>query len=179
MGKSSENGIPVPDLAEIRAEVARAIREHCPRGLASRADDLAQDVLVKVLERARQSEGEPVRHSSYWRRAAYHALIDEIRRQRRRREESLDHDSAGDSWAAPAHHDPARRALGREVGAAIEECLAGVREGRRLPVFLHLQGHSVPEASTLLGWATKRTESALFRGLQDLRACLRSKGFGR
>jgi RNA polymerase sigma-70 factor (ECF subfamily) len=47
---------------------------------------------------------------------------------------------------------------------------------RRRAVMLYLQGHSVPEAARLLGWTAKRTENLVYRGLADLRHCLRAKG---
>ena len=47
---------------------------------------------------------------------------------------------------------------------------------RRLAVTLYLQGHTVPEAARILGWAAKRTENLVYRGLADLRQCLLGKG---
>ena len=47
---------------------------------------------------------------------------------------------------------------------------------RRLAVTLHLQGHTVPEAGSLLGWNAKRAENLVYRGLADLRDCLAGKG---
>ncbi|MBP7149074.1 MAG: RNA polymerase sigma factor [Acidobacteria bacterium] len=165
------------DLNAIRAELLRAVREQCSAAQASRAEDLVHDVLLRLVERVRQGESSAVRHASYWRRAAYHALVDELRRQRRRRETPLEEAGVEQFAAGSPVLDPGRRAASRELGSAIRDCLLGLAEGRRIPVFLHLQGHSVPEASALLGWAAKRTASALFRGLRDLRACLAGKGF--
>ncbi len=165
------------DLEAIRRELLRAVREQCSPAMASRAEDLVQDVLLRLVERARRGESGDVRHASYWKKAAYHALVDELRRQRRRRETPLEEAGVDLVAGVRPSEDPGRRAASAQAGAAIRECLAGLADGRRLPVFLHLQGHSVPEASALLGWAAKRTASALFRGLRDLRACLAGKGF--
>ena len=62
------------------------------------------------------------------------------------------------------------------MGRAIEGCLAGRAEPRRLAVTLHLQAHSVPEAAALLGWEEKRTENLVYRGMAELRRCLEGRG---
>lgn len=160
------------DAASWRAEVAAAVRAACSRDLAEQAEDLAHEVLVRVLERG---EGNPARGASYWRKAAYHAVVDELRRRRRRGEEMLDEDRVQSPGAGA--HDPERRATGREIADAIAACVGRLGESRRLPVVLFLQGHSAPESAELLGWAVKRVESGLYRGLRDLRHCLTRKGW--
>lgn len=162
------------DYAGIREEVARAVRRGCAGELASQADDVAQEVLTRLLERHRRGELSEAREAAYWRRAAYHGVIDELRRRRRRREEALDDDP---QRASPAMPSPERMAASSELAKAIEACLRGLTEGRRLAVFLHLQGHTHAETASILGWADKRAGSAIFRGLRDLRACLQEKGW--
>jgi RNA polymerase sigma-70 factor (ECF subfamily) len=51
-----------------------------------------------------------------------------------------------------------------------------MKRERRLAVTLYLQGHTVAEAASILEWPFKRTENLIYRGLADLRACLRCKG---
>ncbi|MBP7147546.1 MAG: sigma-70 family RNA polymerase sigma factor [Acidobacteria bacterium] len=164
------------DAALIRAEIARTVRKVCPSAIAGQADDIAQDVLLRLLER---DEVDPARPASYWRKAAYHAVIDEIRRRRRRREEPLGDPGSQAEPTAPFAHDPEQRATGSQVGEAITYCVRRLRDTRRLPVVLFLQGHSVQEAAALLGWEVKRAESGLYRGLKDLRVCLARKGWSR
>jgi RNA polymerase sigma-70 factor (ECF subfamily) len=67
----------------------------------------------------------------------------------------------------------------REAGRAIRDCLAAMVPARRRAVTLMLQGHSVPQTAGLLGWALKKTENLVYRGLADLRVCLRAKGIDR
>lgn len=163
------------DIATLREEIARTIRRVCPSAIAAQAEDIAHDVLLRLIEKG---EGDPVRQPSYWRKAAYHAVVDEIRRRRRRREEPLDDRNPQEPAAAFAQ-DPERRAASNEIGQAIGDCVERLRETRRLPVVLFLQGHSLHESAALLGWASKRAESGLYRGLQDLRACLARRGWSR
>ena len=63
----------------------------------------------------------------------------------------------------------------REVGRGIQSCLLRMKRERRLAVTLYLQGHNVAEAARILDWPVKRTENLIYRGLADLRACLKSK----
>ena len=175
-----ESGIPSPDpAAELRSVLLRAVRRACPRWLADRSEDLAQAAVIRVLEVQRVREGtEPV-PASYLYKVAYTTLIDEIRRLRRRPEVPLDEGEGDAGLAEPAGaraSDPEASLAGAEVGRAIEGCLAGLAEPRRLAVTLHLQGHSVPEAAALLGWDDKRTENLVYRGMAELRRCLEGKG---
>lgn len=164
------------EFETLRAEIAGAVRRACGAALAAQAEDLAHEVLLRVLERG---EGNPARDASYWRKAAYHVVVDEIRRRRRRREDALEDFRPNAEPAAATVHNPERRAAGRQLGEAIGDCVKRLSETRRLPVVLFLQGHSVPESAALLGWAEKRAESGLYRGLRDLRNCLSVKGWSR
>lgn len=160
----------------MRAEVARTVRGVCPVVISAQAEDIAHEVLLRLLEKA---EGIPAWPSSYWRKAAYHAVIDELRRRRSRREDSLGGLESNTEPSAALVDDPLRQLESAELGAAIGECVKGLRETRRPAVVLFLQGHSAPESAALLNWAVKRLESSLYRGLQDLRECLTGKGWSR
>jgi RNA polymerase sigma-70 factor (ECF subfamily) len=43
-------------------------------------------------------------------------------------------------------------------------------------VVLHLQGHSLKEVGSLLGWTEKKAENLVYRALAGLRTCLVTKG---
>ncbi len=164
------------ELGALRAEIARAVRGLCPPAIAAQADDLAHEILIRLIEKG---EGNPAENSSYWRRAAYHAVIDEIRLRQRRREDPLADPGLHAELASQRAANPERMAASSELGAAIGECVKRLGASRRLPTVLFLQGYSVPESAAALGWAGKRVESGLRRGLNDLRACLMKKGWGR
>jgi RNA polymerase sigma-70 factor (ECF subfamily) len=164
-------------IAHLRAELARAVRRICPAWLADRADDLVQVALMRVMEIQNKSEGNAELSTFYLQRAARSALIDEIRRRRRRQEVTLDEAMAESYPAARAPEpDPERAASGRELGRAIQGCLGRLIRPRQVTVTLHLLGHSVPEAARLLGWSAKRVENLVYRGLADLRGCLELAG---
>jgi RNA polymerase sigma-70 factor, ECF subfamily len=131
---------------------------------------------------AKNSEGERTLTSFYLYRLAHSAVVDEIRRRRRRREIALEvFTETGDGSVGPEPSpgpDPERDASFRELGEAVRDCLVAMKRERRLAVMLHLQDHAVPEAARILGWTPKRTENLVYRGLANLRNCLRGKGHG-
>jgi RNA polymerase sigma-70 factor (ECF subfamily) len=166
------------DVAELRQTLARVVTRVCPAWLAAQRDDVVQAAVLRVIRAldrlAPVSEGDPPFTTSYLYKAAHSALIDEIRRVRRRRE--TDFDTADATAVAVPADDPERRAAWREVGRGIQSCLLRMKRERRLTVTLYLQGHDVREAARILDWPVKRTENLVYRGLADLRACLKSKG---
>ncbi|HKQ18801.1 MAG TPA: sigma-70 family RNA polymerase sigma factor [Candidatus Eisenbacteria bacterium] len=165
-------------IDELRRRLSRAVVRVCPRWLAAHTEDIVHVAILRVLNAARsRSEGPPDLSSLYVEKAAYSALVDEIRRHRRRREESFDGkpDVAGDR----SDTDPQSAVAAREVADGLRGCLAVLGGPRRLAVTLHLQGHSVPEVATILKWRVKRAENLVYRGLADLRRCLTMKGLAR
>ena len=172
-------GLRDDEYALIRGDLVRSVTRICPSWLSSRAEDLVQVALMRVLEVHRRSEGNAQLSTSYLRKVAYSALVDEIRRWRRRKEVPLETEDGGiDPAAEPASGipDPEKRSEGWEMGQAIRDCLRRMVSPRRSAVFLHLQGHSVPEIGKLLGWDGKKADNLVYRGMNDLRECLGSKG---
>src|SRR5436305_5634496 len=168
------------DFAQLHRDLVRAVDRICPRWMADKADDLVQVALMRVMEIQRKKEGAAEFTPFYLRRAAYSAMIDEIRRLRRRQEVSLEGGSDEEEAvafdpAAPSP-DPERASAGREAGRAIRDCLGRMVPPRRHAVTLNLQGHSVPEIGRLLGWTAKKAENLVYRGMSDLRGCLGEKG---
>ncbi len=162
-------------LDELRPKLERAIYRICPAWLSDRRDDLVQMAMMKIMQmQRRQSEGMIPANASYLFRVAHSALVDEIRRLRRQRESPLE--DSDDTVEPRDAHDPERDAVARQTGRAIKDCLGLMKQERRMAVILYLQGHSVPESSRTLGWKRKRTENLVFRGLDNLRHCLRKKG---
>jgi RNA polymerase sigma-70 factor, ECF subfamily len=166
--------------AALATAMARAVRRQCPAWLADSAQDIAQAALTKVMTGELKSEGARPLSSFYLHRVAHSALVDEIRRRKRRPEVSLEETTDDSSqivrFEPRADGDPESSASFRELGAAVRDCLLGTKRERRLAVTLYLQGHSVPEAARILGWDVKRTENLVYRGLADLRQCLMGKG---
>jgi len=164
------------DYGRLRADVARVVAHVCPAWLASRSDDLVQAVLMRVVAAQKQHEGAGEFSTFYLRKAAHSALVDEIRRWRRRQEVALPAAAEEGGGPVAAQPDPERDSAGRQLGRAIRDCLKTLVRPRRLAVVLNLQGHSVPEVAQLLRWSPKRAENLVYRGLADLRGCLERRG---
>lgn len=170
---------PLPaDAAKLRAVLRAAVARICPPWLADQVDDLAQVALMRVLGLQRQREGNAEFSALYLRKAAYCALVDEIRRRRRRREVSMEEEGTEVAPFTEAA-DPERAAISREAGRAIRKCLGAMIRPRRLAVTLYLQGHGTVDVGRRLGWSPKKAENLIYRGLSDLRDCLGSKGIER
>lgn len=165
------------DYAELRAEIVRAVRKLCPKWLASRAEDLVQVAMVKILELRQRREQDRELSSFYLKRVAYSALVDEIRRLERRRESPLENEDGEPLPIASANPGPERRQESRELGEGIRDCLKGLLRQRQLAVTLYLQDVSVVDAARILGWDLKQTRNLTYRGIGDLRECLKGKGF--
>jgi RNA polymerase sigma-70 factor (ECF subfamily) len=162
------------DAALLLEQLHRAVARVCPQWHSVERDDVVQAAIVRVLELRRRNPEREDLSFAYLRRVAYSAFIDEVRRRQRRGEEPLEPE--GRPAVAAGNPGPERRSASREIGEAIRACLATLIRPRRLAITLHLQGHKVPEIARLLGWAAKRADNLVYRGLADLRECLAGKG---
>ncbi len=166
---------PGPDYAELRRRLSRAVAAVCPRWLVDRREDIVQAAMIRLFEILERGEGNRELAPSYLRRVAYSVLVDEIRRIRRTREVALE-DGVPEQSVVSGSRGPDGQLAALQAGRGIVECLRELVRPRRLAVTLYLQGHSVPAAARLLGWSHKRTENLVYRGLANLRRCLRGKG---
>jgi RNA polymerase sigma-70 factor (ECF subfamily) len=177
-GEDSATGSPLEQdewIEGLSRRVATAVRRHCPAWLASQTDDIAQNVLLKLIKYREKHDGKPTFSSVYVEKAASGAVVDEIRRACRRREGAMADTEKADTMESGTP-GPERDSSSREIGLGIVDCLNRLIEPRRVAVTLYLNGCSVPEASRRLSWSLRRTESLVYRGLADLRGCLERKG---
>ena len=160
------------DVEQLSVDVARAVRGICPRWLAAQADDLSQIAVSRILDRLRTTEGNLELSQGYLYRTAHSVVVDEIRRHQRLREVPLEPDVAISSNDG----NPERQTFSREVRDAVAGCLARLVPSRRRAVTLHLLGHSVDEIGALLECRYKQADNLVYRGMSDLRACLKKRG---
>jgi len=173
---SSSNGSgDTPAYDDLHDRLQKAVLAVCPLWLSDQRDDLVQVAMLRVMDLEKRSEGKREFSSSYLWKVAHSALIDEIRRCRRRQEVAIEDATPVDFPATPSS-SPEEQARSHEIGEGLRECLNRLVPSRREAVTLKLQGHSVPEAAQILGWSAKKTENLVYRGLKDLQDCLSSKG---
>jgi RNA polymerase sigma-70 factor (ECF subfamily) len=161
----------------VRSDVVRAVRKVCPSWLADHADDFAQVVTTRILGRMKATGGQVEFSQGYLYRAAYSAVVDEIRKRRRLREVSVE--EVGESVMPTSRHGSESVLARLELRDALLQCLARLIVVRRRAVMLHLQGHSVADISALLECDRRRAENLTYRGLADVRACLAAQGLSR
>jgi RNA polymerase sigma-70 factor (ECF subfamily) len=165
------------ELAELRARLARAVARACPHWLADRRDEIVQNTLVRIWQNRPRDEDRGPLPTSYLMKAAYTATIDEIRRIRRDQARTASGNEAVRLDVPDrAPGGPHEAASAREIGRAIRECLAGLDRPRRVAVAMHLHGETLADAARLVGWTVKRMDNLVYRGLAQLRECLRGKG---
>lgn len=168
--------VPFTGDAKLRDALTQTVKKVCPGWLSDRVDDLVQTCMIRVMDLQKKSEGNHQPSSSYLWKMAHNAMIDEIRKIRRRQEVTLTDEEGGERVIPTEAADPEKRMESRQIGEGIRDCLIKLNEARRQAVTLYLQGNTVPESATLLGWTAKKTENLVYRGLQDLRKCLAGKG---
>lgn len=165
------------DYAALQRALSRAVARACPAWLTDHRDDIVQIAMTKVVAVIEAGKSEDEIGPAYLARVAYHAVVDEMRRHRRRRTVAVldDGDDAHDS-AASSRPNPEAEAAGRELGAEIRDCLGRMARTRRLAVVLHLEGRGATEIADMFEWKRKQADNLVFRGIADLRRCLRDKG---
>ncbi len=177
-GSEADAGSRLPsenDFAEIRSRLRTCVRRVCPAWLRDHVEDIVQAGMVRLLEAGRKSGENGALATIHLRTVAYYAAMDEIRRHVRRREVPEEEGHAMEVTKSPAA-DPEREAAAREIERGIGDCMARLVRPRRLAVTLHLLGYSFPEVGRSLGWSTKKAEHLIYRGLDDMRRCLTTKG---
>lgn len=168
MGQSEPavKALPSREAERICAVLRRALQRLCPAELLPEREDLVQAALVKLLEiRERAEQSRPVPASYLW-QVAYTTAMDELRRRRRR--QNVQEPAMEETGESPEPRPDLR--------AAIAGCLQALPEDRRAAVTLHLHGFSAEQAARSLGFVVKRVQNLTYRGLADLRKCLRAKG---
>ncbi len=147
------------------------------RGLIEQdVDEVLQDVRIRLWKTKATTENLDALGASYLQKVARSAAIDLIRRRSVRREESLDGISELGAVPDALRIAPVDTAGPSELTHRLEAALAQMVQNRRLVVQLHLEGYERHEISGMTGWTEAKVRNLLYRGLDDLRALLRTDG---
>ena len=112
-------------------------------------------------------------------RAAVSASLDIIRRRRSVKASAARLDDVHPSALADARAGADERIATRELAQAVHDALELLAESRRGVVRMYLAGYDRYEIADLLGWTEGKTRNLLYRGLEDLRKILASRGITR
>lgn len=164
---------PSSELHQIHDRIRRAVRERCPSHLIQSADDVAQDLLLKVL-RSPVAKRRCLESMAYVRTAARRALIDVYRSKQRRRRVLDDYrDTARCSWSlgqsASVFPDPVLR---RSMLRVFDR----LRPEQRAAVVGYLEQRRIPEIAEIRGWSQRKANNTVYRSLARLRSELRARG---
>lgn len=160
-----------------RRGVAVLARRHC-RPLDPAADDIAQDVLVAMLERVRAGAiKEPAALPTYLRTAVIHAAA---ARYRPRREQALDGPDRIGERLADERADPAASLAARQLAAAIATLLGEltVPRDRELLRRFYLLEHDRDEVCAALGIDPGHFHRVIHRARQRFGEILARHGLG-
>jgi RNA polymerase sigma-70 factor (ECF subfamily) len=169
------------DFEQLLARYGRLLRAQIARHCAGRSGidigEVEQDARLRLWNAMREKE---VRDpASYIYRVAVSATIDAVRKVIARREDPLpDPGDEGEGASLPA--DPAASPDAmlerKEIAAAVAGAIESLQPSRRQAVALHLQGFTLGEIAALLRGSEAKVRNLVYRGLEDLREILRSKG---
>ena len=142
---------------------------------AADADEMIQEVRIRLWKAHGTSEQVAAVPASYVYRTAVSAALDLLRTRRRRRiDDAVELEDHLD-LAAPsitAEQELAGSQLAREVALALRTIPAT----RQPVVRMHLAGYAREEIAELMGWTEAKTRNLLYRGLADLREGLAERG---
>ncbi|HSC25691.1 MAG TPA: sigma-70 family RNA polymerase sigma factor [Vicinamibacterales bacterium] len=144
-------------------------------GQHAAAEDLTQDVFVKVYRRVGQFRGD-ARFSSWLYRIAYNEAV-QYRSSRPFRTESLPEEVMALVPTERPQDDPFRAATDERRAALVEECLSRLPDLYRSVLHLHYwMGMTVAEISDAMSAPPGTIKSYLHRARARLHVLLREKG---
>ena len=138
------------------------------------ADDVTQETFISAFRSISRMRGDNVR--AWLLRIARNKAYDYFRRQKRRRESSVDEDTAVfRERLASDNPSPADVAMNSELRDALEHCVGTLSdEHREVIVLVDVQGQSYDDASEVCGVNIGTVKSRLNRARRRVRDCLRS-----
>jgi RNA polymerase sigma-70 factor (ECF subfamily) len=130
------------------------------------AEDVAQEIFLKVWCRARSFKGKSSFSTWLYRIAVNHCLNFRAKR-RRRRAEPLD------ERVADARPGPAERQEREARSRLVREAIAGLPRKQRMALILSkFEGHSYKEIAHIMDVSLASVESLIFRAKQNLKKTL-------
>lgn len=140
--------------------------------------DVEQEVRIR-LWRAIERDRSGAFHASYVQRVVASTVIDALRRAEVRATEPLPDEDDESAEIGDGPVGPERSAGDVERMQGLDRCMGEIPERRRLPIALHLQGFSLQEIADLAGIPSAEAARKLVsRGLEELKARLRERGYG-
>ncbi len=138
------------------------------------ADDVTQETFISAFRSISKLQGSNLR--AWLLRIARNKAYDHFRRQKRRREASVDEEDAPFlTTLADNNPSPHAVAVNVELRDALEHCVGDLsHEHREVIVLIDVQGESYDDASAVCGVNVGTVKSRLNRARRRVRDCLQS-----
>ncbi len=164
-------------LSRFDAFIRRTAARH---GLAGPdVDDVVQDLRVRVWKSFGTAELIRRAKPTYIYRVAVSASLDIIRSRRTAKASATPIDSVNPGALADHRASADAGVAADDLARAVHDALSLLTESRRGVVRMYLAGYDRFEIADLLGWSEAKTRNLLYRGLEDLRHILASRGITR
>ena len=185
-------GASPPDVSMPDAAVSRALRELLERfdafirrtasrhGLSGHdVDDVVQDLRVRIWKSFGTAELIRRANPTYMYRVAVSASLDIIRSRRAAKSSAASLDEVHPASLRDERASADSQLAAGELSRAVHDALGMLVESRRAVVRMYRSGYDRFEIADLLGWSEGKTRNLLYRGLDDLRQILASRGITR
>lgn len=166
-------------FAELVQRWQKPIQNLCTRmlGDSHRGEDLAQDTFARLFAKRKSYEARSKLSTFLW-RIALNICYDELRRQRRRGETSLEQSAPGDDEPTTVEVEaegpgPDADLVGQERAAAVRDALQQIAEPYRAVLVLrHYEGLKFREIADVLEIPEGTVKSRMAEGLSQLQKIL-------
>ena len=155
-------------IARFGSRVRALVIQHCRSGQGLDADDVEQEVRIRLWKTV-QRDRNAVLPASYIQRVVVSTVIDSLRRHQARPMESIEDSGDETSWDLEPEAGPQQLASQRQQLDRLQQGLAALPSRRRQLVQLHLQGFGPSEAGELLGLSADAARKLMERGMKELR----------
>jgi RNA polymerase sigma-70 factor (ECF subfamily) len=116
--------------------------------------------------------------ATYVYRTTVSAMLDLIRRRRSQREAAIESLEARVTPLPAPTPSPDAGLETSDITRAVADAIGSIPESRRAVVRMYLAGYAREEIAALLAWSEPKTRNLLYRGLEDLRRELTTRGIG-
>jgi len=163
-------------LARHGARLRMLIEVHCSRDQGLDADDIEQEVRIK-LWKALESDKNLAAPASYIQKVVVTTVVDAVRRAQVRHAETIEgRDEATFDASISGPIAPETQANQDQWAALLMRSIDELPVRRRLPVQLALQGFTADEVARMTGSSVAAAQQLCYRGIEELKARLRELG---
>ena len=156
-------------LQERHQWVATYVRKKVPAYLRESADDIIQDVMIKLLNADKKSDQMIVNYG-YLKQTVMSVMIDHIRKHRNQQklEEGIQLEAEPSVDDDKQPHNPAELLHQHSLLDVIYQHISTFSEDRQTALMLYFRGMKIREIVQLTGFNMAKVRNEIYRGKKDL-----------